>query len=622
MVVSDLSAVKQLSPIIISSHHTYVFLPPATTTGLHSSIVQKERLEALEILQKVLSHDNEDLHNIALESMEVDKVLCLKLGYAVANYPAAHVTSSSKKPQDLEASKEVHLICQCLVRVYNNCSQNHQLQSFQNIGVTELIPLLLQTCTRVFRHHQSIKNIHETAKIFNTVGATIVELLRTLRVFAKLVPAKPMLIQGMRRELYGLLMAEIVSYMKQQPLTIKEETFETLGLIKDLTFRSQADHKAIMLKMGKGALSNILTWSCDKIEELHPKIQEWVTAILWNMMLENVTRDLFMAQIGDELFYGKVITGLFRILGHVSVKSENKGFHKKTRRNAVSAVGNILSDSKRSQEILSSTDTPLPLLTTLMEVVKTDDDSIVRRRAMRTIRCLMQASRDEVQHPVGSQSIPTAFLVDLISQKIVDEDENDVDTHIQACQIVLAMERKFLDEEWGDLQAALLARIESTMHPRLAEAASRCLAESVKHVEWNWKSSLQPEILCERLSILVGSHPSSHNAISYLCHEIAKAEDEKRKQNPGKSLVSSILATAPGANTLSTILSNTDPANNLSRDRALGTVNILLQNDTNKKPLAANEGLLSSLVNICLLQPSAKIKCAAKSAILVLVPEM
>ena len=101
-------------------------------SDLHSSISQPDRLDSLQKALQVFAHDNEELHNFELE-VGADKVLCLKLGYAVA----------SSRKNETSISTEVGLICQCLKYIYKG-SLDHRMQSFRNVGAMELLPLLIQ----------------------------------------------------------------------------------------------------------------------------------------------------------------------------------------------------------------------------------------------------------------------------------------------------------------------------------------------------------------------------------------------------------------------------------------------------------------------------------------------
>ncbi|KAG7364281.1 hypothetical protein IV203_037483 [Nitzschia inconspicua] len=575
-----------------------------TIKDLHGSITQNDRLKALEIMLQTVSHDNEELHNYELK-LEADKVLCLKLGYSFASSPK----------NQCSVSKEVVMICQCLLQLFK-CSQDYLLQSFRNVGATELLPLLIQMATRVMR--TKIKRHVEGKSIAEPDG--MIHIVRVLRVFAKIVSAKSMLINSMEGELLGLFLRDVVNCLKKSrsklTASIDDEVLEKLGLIKDLAFRSQANDKVALLVLDGGILLVFLNWCCRKIETIDPVVQEWVTGVMWNLLLESMTREKLLVQFDREDLKQNILKGLLRVLLQHSEKKIVSPLAKKIKRNAISALGNIVADPKCHPTEFFDTDNSLALLSSLVKLVESDDDSIVRRRAMRTIRSMVNPAKFEVQPEKWLQIVPPMFLINVITQSIHEDDDNEFDTQIQACETVVALSKTLTDADWQMIQTALASRMATTIHPRLIGAASRCLAESFKY-SCSYKLSPALENVWRRLESLAASDASTHDDISYFYLELAKAEEK----NESKS-VPSILSCTSVTNALTSILSNTEQRYEMSRERTLNIVLTLLRNDMNKKPLAENEGLLTGLVNLCLLQPSGRNKDSAKKVILDLVPEI
>jgi hypothetical protein len=76
---------------------------------------------------------------------------------------------------------------------------------------------------------------------------------------------------------------------------------------------------------------------------------------------------------------------------------------------------------------------------------------------------------------------------------------------------------------------------------------------------------------------------------------------------------------------LTTLLSPiADPEFDVPRQNAVDALTILVKDDDrNKKPLAANENLLTALVNVCLMTNNeGPLKNGAKQLVLALVPEL
>jgi hypothetical protein len=594
--------------------HSVICPQHDNVAGLHGSITQTERLKALEQALQVLSHNNEDLHNFELE-LGADKVLCLKLGYTVA----------SASNDECCISQEVSLISQCLLQLYK-CSEDHRIQSFRNVGATELIPLLIQTCSRVM--HNRFKRHPNTMTATGTSPADgMLDVMKVFRVFAKISSAKSVLINGMKSKLLGLMLREAAMWLKDSRSpsfhSTEEVIMEMLGLVKDLTFRSQANDKRALMRSEKGILSNILTWCCEKIEGMTSKVQEWVTAVLWNLVLDPVTREQLLAQIGMENFNETITKGLLRVLIPHSEERRTSAIATRIKRNAISTLGNIVSDWKWSDMALKNLDNSLALLPKLTKLVQTDDDSIVRRRAMRTIRCVAHLAKDKEKPTSGwSKCLSADFFVSVLLRNDINGDENDCDTQIQACQTIVIMSSSLSPDDLPGVPGALVKRIETTTHPKLIEAASRCLAELIAKRAWSPQSLDFSDNFWKRLETLVAIDKSGHEDISLLFLQIAKAEARESDAAERNAASSSILTCYPALNALTSILSSIESHQDLSRDRAVQVVLTLVQNDANKKSLAENEGLLSGLVNLCLLHPKGKNKDLAKQVILDLVPEI
>jgi hypothetical protein len=590
----------------ISQSHA-PFLCPYYGSDLHSTITQRDRLNSLQKALHVFTHDNEELHNFELD-VGADKVLCLKLGYAVASYPK----------NETSISEEIGLICQCLKHIYK-CSSNHRLESFRNIAATELLPMLIQISGFVTRNNA---NHHRTLQRQERDG--MIHIMHIFRIFAKLVPAKSILIDSMKTELLGHWIRQILVW-KQDPKSpsvylLEEELIEILGLVKDLTFRSQTLDKVTLLQLDSGIMQHLLISCLEITDSGNSKVQEWITAVLWNFVLDPTTREQLLIPNANQVFQNHIMKGLLQMLMHHSVKKRASPLSTKIRRNAVSAIGNIVSDPRCYEMFTKDDGNSLALCPTLMKLVKNDDDSIVRRRAMRTIRCLVCQSYGDTKHIAQRPSIPADFLIDMVARDV--DNDNDFDIQIQACLTVVALGSSISADEWPQLQCALVNRVAMTTYPKLIETASRCLVECIKRSAWRWTSNSFSEIFWQRLQMAASRSLTTHGDISALFIEVAKAEERARNRRDISATIPSILTCTPVINSLTTILSDARECQIQSKENALQVVLMLLENEANKKPLAENEGLLSGLVNLCLMQPTGKYKDSVKRVILDLVPEI
>ena len=555
----------------------------------------------------LFSHDIVELHDYEI-NLGIDNALCLKLGYVV-------VTT-----QSIYVSKEIVLICQCLLQVFK-CSSAHRLRSFRHVGITELLPLLIQLWTSI------IQSKIEIERQSSEHDEGLISIVRVLRVFSKLIPAKSSLINYLQGAFLGHLLRDMLVWMNEPNSSILyssiEVLWETLGLVKDLTFRSQTGDKEILLRLEEGILLKIISECCERINTLHPRIQEWCSSVIWNLALDpSIRQNLMFKNAGNENRDGNIILGgLLQVLIHHSSHDRKSGLSLKIKRNAISALGNIVSDPRNHKILFQNavTASSSTLLPRLIHLVETDSDPVVRRRAMRTIRCLAFSTDSTTKSVVENENL-SSFLVNVISRSSLHDDENDHDMLVQACQTVIALGGSIKVEAWSHLEKALVQQIETTTFTKIISAAIQCLIECMR----NNPSARSPssEMFWKRLEMSVSNSPEAHIHISSLVVMLAKIE--KRSEGFAAENIEnpSILTTTPVVNTVTIMLLESGLSKEDSRNQALEAVLILAENEPNRRPLAENDRLLSGLVSLCLMQPDQKNKDSIKQVILQLVPEI
>eukprot|EP00934_Nitzschia_sp_Nitz4_P002989 Nitzschia sp. Nitz4//scaffold40_size135432//115840//117748//NITZ4_003266-RA/size135432-snap-gene-0.133-mRNA-1//-1//CDS//3329551285//2979//frame0 len=559
---------------------------------LNKAITQEERLQTLKLALCAFGHKNVDLHDYEI-SMGADKALCLKLGYVV-------VTSSSS------VWEETAYICQCLLHIYG-CSSEQRKRSFRNIGATELVPLLLQVLTKAFTMEELDLEQSEVLSL----------VVRVLRVYAKIESAKVLLI----RHAQGRWIGNMIQYCSDTYSPDDKSTFvsELLGLIKDLSFRSPETEKTLLMQMQNNSLVNFLAKFGNLELRTNLRLMEWSTAVVWNLVLDAPVCNSFMQLECANGF--PIVRLLFKVLDSDTAGcSKTSTLYSKTQRNAVSALGNVLANVECRKLLMrgfgnSRNNTVIPVL---MNLVENSVDSVVRRRAMRTLRCLACCQEPSTVEFFSNEGMPN-FLAEIISRNISLDDENDRDMQIQACQTVHAMVDRLEHGDWPTIETALFQRVESTTDVKLIQAACSCFTECVKKSPWQRGPTCFSEMFWSRIESTVSLSSETHLAVATLILELANIEkSDKHKQADRPSALTSHSV----VNTLTTIVSDHNPKNDKSRRMALDTVVLLLQEDANRRPLAENELLLSGLVNLCLLQPDAEEKVIAKQVIINLVPEM
>jgi len=511
-------------------------------------------------------------------------------------------------------STEVVLICKCLIQILK-CSAANRLTSFWHVSATEVLPLLIQ----LWEKSAEMKN--ESNRQSSELDDGIVSIVRLLRVFSKLTPAKSYFIGISEGAFLGKLLVNISVLINEPPTNIM---WEYLGFVKDLTFRSGIDDKRTLLQSNKGILFNILLFSFGQTNGFQEQFQNWCTAVIWNLVLDPLICQLFLSKIiGNKKHVGNIIVeGLLQVLMQHSTTSKNSELSQKIKRNATSALGNIVSDSSNHPILFQDKreDQIFNLILQLLVVAREDSDPVIRRRAMRTVRCLACSMGVQSRKFVQGKTLSSS-LVDILSQKEMYENQNDHDVLVQACQTVIALKESIGVESLIHIQTALVQRIEYTTDASIIPATIRCLSECIS-TESNCVSPCFSIKFWNNIERSVSINSKIHAAVSDLLMAIAKLEkrldliESRNLSNP------SILTKKPVVNAITTMLSESDTSQEYARNQSLEIVSILMENESNKRPLAENDKLLSGLVALCLLQPGLKTKDSAKNIILQLVPEI
>ena len=560
--------------------------------AVNQALTKMERVDSLKLAYSTFSHKNTKLHDYEIQS-GADKALCLKLGYAI-------MTASSP-------SEELRLIGECLRLIYQ-CSIDQRQRSFRTIGGSELAPLLVKVL---------IDGLSEGE---NFPTDTLTVIVEVLRVYAKLDSGKSLLV----RLKTGHWLGQVLQYCVDGTLganarTVSPLCMELLGLIKDLTFRSSALDKERILSLGDGAFGGLIASICRAGERADRRLVDWFTAVMWNLVLEKSICDRILDLDVTRGF--PVIGYMLRILNsdHFNILPE-KSNDTKIRRNAVSCIGNILSHTDNQMVLIGGQEAKeLAVLRTLVNVVDNDNDAIVRRRAMRTIRCIACSQDDQIRTNLNQHDLQT-LCFGVMSRRIAEDDENDRDMQIQACLTMCASIDLFSCSDWPRLETVLLQRIETSNDEKLIQAACSCLVECIKHSPWQRGPSCFSDLFWARLEVASAACGETHAPISLLLVELAR--QEKESPETLKNHDASNLTNSAVIKILIHLFSFSSKEHYSSRQNALETLDLLAMKQANRRSLTENESLLSALVNLCLLEPDANSKDAAKRIIIDLVPEL
>ena len=498
--------------------------------------------------------------------------LTLKLGYILmsrTNPQTTTTTAAAAAGDSLPSAdtagypskeKEIESVCQCLYRVLDGCAADRKVRSWQEMGPSELIPLLLQILQQ-----------------FQASLTTVRDTVRVLRVFGKLSVAKPALIRfpGLTVTCISLLMTAL---SEDDPDT----TAELLGAVKDWSFRSRPQDKELLYQTQglRQALVHVQQHHPQR-QVNHARLKEYTSAIWWNLALvPSVASDMTHC---DDLV--------------ASLKENlipNDDTLLKTRRNTLSVLGNLASVPTNQEKLASDVD----LWNHLRSVSLLDDDTDCRRRAVRTVRCL--SAHEAFQQP---------GLLKLLIH--VATNDKDRDTRVQALETIGNLQLKETD------MSSILSLVEQAMDAETTLSACKLLLSSTEAS--NSSSPCQQQTLSpsffQNLQQLVEGIPTIES------HQVVTKCIALSIQDPSKALQSSSATLL--LNTLAILVGKDGMEFESTRQQALGFVQELATaDDNNRRPMAEHEALLSSIVNFALYTPDGHDKDQAKGLLLNLVPEL
>jgi hypothetical protein len=208
--------------------------------------------------------------------------------------------------------------------------------------------------------------------------------------------------------------------------------------------------------------------------------------------------------------------------------------------------------------------------------------------------------------------------LNVLVQVLQSTDGGSDDTRIQACQTIASL-LPGAGKHWASLgpyiESVLTQTIEGEESPdKLVLAASHTLYVSLEHSPWKRGNSCHTSSFFERIRSALevnADDPLYHTGFSQLLLLLAHdgASDESNLVSP------------PVLTALTILLSALGPDYEPSRKDAMAILTLFLKKNGHKKRLAENEGLLTALVNFCLIS-NGSLKDEAKHIILRVVPEL
>lgn len=645
MLTCIFGCIQSFSPHLTSV--TYLLENSITVhTELSHPILQEQRWQALQELGHLLSgysnaynntyscHPSEYSSAIAHAALDrgADRTLCWQLSYTMQSVSVAsglhnhnhsnnNGSSNVSNNHDNVSYRRLSVICECLALLWTRASHDRRKASVEQ--VPDALPWLLHVWQRFpdIDVSTSVNNNSSSTTTFNILQP-VVDILRS---WAKIKDSKikNMLVQSaMIHRLQESLSVGVkagttsteahdamVDHTTTSPSPVR---LSMLGLIKDLVFRAKDSDKECLYRY----LSKVVL--AQSSVDTSYSAQEAVSAVLWNWAASE-TMGRAMAEVGD------VWTTLEQYMS-LPTTTETIPIH----RNASSALGCVVAAwTANSHSYSNPTSSPPPpgllleqawVPARLLKILETETDVDWRRRCMRTIRCFASCDwgRSFLWKYCGS---PEYFLNVLV--QVLQSDNGGSDTRVQVCQTVSSL-LPSAKSGWAPLgpymETILVQTIQNPASTdKLVLAASHTLHVSLTHSPWKRGNnySCYPSGFFERISTCLETNSidaSYHIGFSSLLLELAS---NSTSSADGKST----LVCLSVLSALTVLLSAMGPEYESSRRDALKIITLVMKSDCHKKRLAENEGLLTALVNVCLIS-SGPLKDEAKHLILRLVPEL
>ena len=362
-----------------------------------------------------------------------------------------------------------------------------------------------------------------------------------------------------------------------------------LSLMKDMIFRASA--KEVMYD----------AWM-DHVTRALPKDEcvEAATACLWNWAVDEPLA--------------------IRMASHVQLWAalalcQPKFTTKVAQKNTVSTVGSILSTCCSQLE-----DAPYSvqmhgdwMVGFLFQMLDDTDDDDLRRRSIRSIRCLSSCAwgRDVLQNHFTKFS----ELLQRLLRLLLNNQEQD-DTRVQVC-LAIHHWLPHLHESWSNVGPHLERSIVKTIQnesssDKILSHAMRVLSSCFEFSPWKRGAGCLSELFFDRIHRMLQKNISDieiHQQVAYLLWQITNKTD--LNTDPP------VLANPVVVDIFALLLSDME----ISTAKAVECIRLAVQNDATKKCIIEHDSLLTDLVNVCIVS-SGDLKAEAKALLVSLVSEL
>lgn len=622
---------------------------------INHAVTKSQRIHALQSANQWFHHKDERLHDEEIRLGSAN-ALCLKLGYALLqlqrNFGTSNRNGRNLGLEDVYGDEwlELYLICSALSFTYGNSSTKMKIKSFDEIGASELLPLLLKTvelCQEQLERAplRSIpptehQHQHQWAEYCNSdsqssssslVVDAMISAFLVIRSFARLQHrAKRLLIDCDGGRLLFLLVSpfqtktndhydasdENACPKQQKKIQIRIQA-EALGVLKDLTFRGNDDDNAVIVAH-TGLLDCVVvaaSWqnhpdptaaleshqykqqgemvgfsSCDIVRG-----REYASSVLWNFAISNDLRSLLCKQ--DDVL---------DVLLSLSMTDDD---NPKIRKNAASALGNIASSVENIHRLRTYHNGRV--ISTLVNIAKRDVDSGARRRAMRTLRCVASGSSSFLllENNAG-------LIVDL---ETVISDDLDADTRAQACETLGSIASSFCSTAGRKTRAndgetetmtgddaidAVIALIVKSEDRHCVEILCRALCHCLSEMDLSFSMKHDGRLFfraLEKVTVDISFSTEVNGFVASYLYDMSRKSTDSKIHMKCKSIFSTLSFLSSFDDI--TNKDNSNRAQQQVRANAAKAIMELATLEQNQKEMAMHNGLITSLVHFTMSVP-------------------
>ena len=517
--------------------------------AIPSALSKESRSKSIAAAHRMFHHDDVVAHDDEVRAGAFD-ALVFRLGFSVGLLAASSSVSGevegeqgTPSRQD-EAWSELAQIVSTLSKVCR-CSHSYRLATFNSAAQDQLLPLLFHVTSR----GREVLGANTSPSIAKNASEVIVGSLGVLRSYSKVADIRPQLLKPTIAErllpgLAGLL--QLCARKKKivdRSVRIKIEK-DALGLLKDVTHRCSESEARLLVVDRPGVLEAALeigilaNKGTGRATSHRRRNDEYLATVLWNCASHRSVRAALLS-LGKEGCSSNnsssnsisnnnspILSFLSSVLYFDSGSQHRANYagddgddHFELQKAALSCLGNLCrgmqdgaAEGMDDERIVLVHDEGIFVerLLSIATHAPASSSLVCRRRAVRTIRCLVGATSSGTNADDGNNCV--SAMLGIASQRGIDvlgelsnimKNDDDENVQIHAAESVATLYEMLTTnmtlnevETIEMLNNSFICVIASTAkNAKRSEIACRCLWSASVMIDLNKQSDLFPSLL-------------------------------------------------------------------------------------------------------------------------------